>query len=88
MHSNEKQPYRALLTGKRMLVITATGDAGYQSEGPLEQMNDLDPHICTAFAFIGITEAASARTPHDGHAVVDERQPMSVSIRSGHPTAR
>jgi len=54
--SNEKQPYRALLTGKRMLVITATGDAGYQSGGPLEYMNHLDPHIRTAFAFIGITD--------------------------------
>lgn len=54
--SNEKQPYRPLLTGKRMVVITATGDAGYEPGGPLEQLNHLDPHIRTAFGFIGITE--------------------------------
>jgi len=65
MHSNEKQPYRALLTGKRMLVITATGDAGYQSGGPLEYMNHLDPHIRTAFAFIGITDIEFIRVNYD-----------------------
>jgi FMN-dependent NADH-azoreductase len=54
--TNEKQPYKPLLTGKRMLVITSTGDAGYHPGGPLEQMNHLDPHIRTAFGFIGITD--------------------------------
>ena len=52
--SNEKQPYTPLLTGKRMLLVTATGDAGYQPGGPLAHMNHLDPHIRTAFGFIGI----------------------------------
>jgi FMN-dependent NADH-azoreductase len=54
--SNAKQPYKPLLTGKRMLVITATGDAGYQTGGPLEHLNHLDPHIRTVFGFIGITD--------------------------------
>lgn len=54
--SNEKQPYEPLLAGKRMLVITATGDAGYQPGGPLVHMNHLDPHIRTAFGFIGIRD--------------------------------
>jgi len=54
--SNEKQPYRPLLTGKRMVVFTATGDAGYQAGGPLEHLNHLHPHIRTAFGFIGIAE--------------------------------
>jgi FMN-dependent NADH-azoreductase len=52
--ANEKQPYTPLLTGKQMLVVTATGDAGYQPGGPLAHMNHLDPHIHTAFGFIGI----------------------------------
>jgi FMN-dependent NADH-azoreductase len=54
--TNKKQPYKPLLTGKRMLVITSTVDAGYQPGGPLEHMNHLDPHIRTAFGFIGITD--------------------------------
>ncbi len=52
--ANEKQPYTPLLTGKQMLVVTATGDTGYQPGGPLAHMNHLDPHIRTAFGFIGI----------------------------------
>jgi FMN-dependent NADH-azoreductase len=52
--ANEKQPYTPLLTGKQLLVVTATGDAGYQPGGPLAHMNHLDPHIRTAFGFIGI----------------------------------
>ena len=53
--SNEQQPYRGLLTGVHMLVITATGDAGYKPGGPHEHLNHLDPHIRTIFGFIGIT---------------------------------
>lgn len=63
--SNEKQPYRPLLTGKRMVVITATGDAGYQPGGPLENLNHLEPHIRTAFGFIGITEMEFAGVGYD-----------------------
>jgi len=63
--SNEKQPYRPLLTGKRMVVITATGDAGYQPGGPLENLNHLDPHVRTVFAFIGITEIEFAGVGYD-----------------------
>jgi FMN-dependent NADH-azoreductase len=37
-----------------MLKVTATGDVGYQPGGPLAHMNHLDPHIRTAFGFIGI----------------------------------
>jgi FMN-dependent NADH-azoreductase len=54
--SNQKQPYKALLNGKRMVVMTSSGDAGYQAGGPIAHLNHLDPHIRTAFGFIGITE--------------------------------
>ena len=63
--SDEKQPYRPLLIGKRMLVITATGDAGYQTGGPLEHLNHLDPHLRTAFGSIGITEIDFAGVSYD-----------------------
>ncbi len=52
--ANEERPYKPLLTGKQMLLVTATGDVGYQPGGPLAHMNHLDPHIRTAFGFIGI----------------------------------
>lgn len=63
--ANEKQPYRPLLTEKRMVVITATGDGGYHPGGPLEHLNHLDPHVRTAFGFIGITEIKFAGVGYD-----------------------
>ena len=54
--SNQKQPYKPLLTDKRMVVLTSSGDAGYEPGGPNAHMNHLDPHIRTAFGFIGITD--------------------------------
>jgi FMN-dependent NADH-azoreductase len=63
--SNEKQPYRPLLTEKRMVVITATGDGGYHPGGPLEHLNHLNPHVRTAFGFIGITEIEFAAVGYD-----------------------
>lgn len=63
--SNKKQPYRPLLTEKRMVVITATGDGGYHPGGPLEHLNHLDPHLRTAFGFIGITEIEFAGVGYD-----------------------
>ena len=63
--SNEKHPYRPLLTEKRMVVITATGDGGYYPGGPLEHLNHLDPHLRTAFGFIGITEIEFVAASYD-----------------------
>jgi FMN-dependent NADH-azoreductase len=48
-----------------MIVVTATGDAGYQAGGPLEHLNHLDPHIRTAFGFIGIKEIDFAGVGYD-----------------------
>ena len=63
--SNKQQPYRGLLTGARMLVITATGDAGYQPGGPHEHLNHLDPHIRTVFGFIGVTNIKFVGVSYD-----------------------
>jgi FMN-dependent NADH-azoreductase len=63
--SNRQQPYRPLLVDKRMLVITAAGDGGYQPGGPLEHMNHLDPHISTVFGFIGIRDVSFVGVNYD-----------------------
>ena len=63
--SNEKHPYRPLLTEKRMVVVTASGDGGYHPGGPLEHLNHLEPHLRTAFGFIGINEIEFAAVRYD-----------------------
>jgi len=51
---NKPNPYKPMVADKKMFVIVATGDNGYEKGGPLKDMNHLEPHIRTAFGFIGI----------------------------------
>ncbi len=53
---DEQQPYKPLVHGKRMFVVVASGDSGYESGGRFEQLNHLDPYLRTVFGFIGITD--------------------------------
>ncbi|MEU8899863.1 NAD(P)H-dependent oxidoreductase [Nocardia sp. NPDC048505] len=50
-------PYAPLLPpGKRAFVIVSTGDSGYQADGPLTAMNQVEPYLRTVFGFIGIDD--------------------------------
>lgn len=75
--SNRQQPYRPLLADKRMLVITAAGDGGYQPGGPLEHMNHLDSHIRSVFGFIGIRDVSFVGVSYDEFS--DDRIKRSLS---------
>ncbi len=50
------QPYKPLVHGKRIFVIVATGDSGYESGGRLAHLNHLDPYLRVLFGFIGVTD--------------------------------
>jgi FMN-dependent NADH-azoreductase len=75
--SNQKQPYKALLIGKRIVVMTSSGDAGYQVGGPIAHLNHLDPHIRSAFGFIGITEIDFVGVGY--HEFPDDRIKLSLA---------
>lgn len=49
-------PYKPLVSGKRAVVIVASGDAGYEPGGPLAAFNQVEPYLRTVLAFIGIRE--------------------------------
>ncbi|NJK52213.1 MAG: FMN-dependent NADH-azoreductase [Leptolyngbyaceae cyanobacterium SU_3_3] len=51
-----EMPYKTLVHNKKMFVITARGDGGYDSGGRNEKLNHQDPYIKTVFAFMGITD--------------------------------
>lgn len=53
---DEAAPYKPLVRGKRMIVVVATGDAGYEAGGRYEHWNHIDPYLRTVFGFIGITD--------------------------------
>ncbi|MBD2019767.1 FMN-dependent NADH-azoreductase [Leptolyngbya sp. FACHB-36] len=49
-------PYKPLVLGKKMVVITARGDSGFGPGERNEKMNYQDPYVRTVFGFIGITD--------------------------------
>ncbi|WP_194813897.1 FMN-dependent NADH-azoreductase [Nocardia sp. XZ_19_385] len=50
-------PYAPLLPpGKRAFFIVSTGDSGYQPDGPLAGLNQVEPYLRTVFGFIGIED--------------------------------
>ncbi|MEN7550987.1 NAD(P)H-dependent oxidoreductase [Rapidithrix thailandica] len=53
---DKEAPYKPLVKGKKMFVVVATGDHGYQKGEILEPMNHLEPHLRTAFGFIGVED--------------------------------
>ena len=56
-------PYWPLLSGKRLVLLTARGDGGY--DGPLSHMNHVEPHLRTVFGYIGITEVDTVAVEYD-----------------------
>jgi len=55
--ADKNQPYKPLVPpGRVMYVVVATGDDGFREGEPHFEMNHLEPHIRTAFGFIGIED--------------------------------
>ncbi|MGH8503764.1 MAG: FMN-dependent NADH-azoreductase [Gammaproteobacteria bacterium] len=49
-------PYKSLVKHKLMFVVVSSGDTGYAESGELYASNHLEPHLRTAFGFIGIED--------------------------------
>jgi FMN-dependent NADH-azoreductase len=59
-------PYYPLLAaGKTLVVLSARGDQGYEPGGPSASMNHVEPHIRTAFGYMGITDVRSVAIEWD-----------------------
>jgi FMN-dependent NADH-azoreductase len=58
-------PYKPLVHNKKMFVITARGDGGYDSGGRNEKWNHQDPYLKTVFAFMGITDLSFIHVEND-----------------------
>jgi FMN-dependent NADH-azoreductase len=53
---NPANPYKPLLLGKKMFIITARGSSGYGTGEPYEHLNYQDPYLIAIFGLIGITD--------------------------------
>jgi FMN-dependent NADH-azoreductase len=74
--SRSGEPYWPLLKGKRLVTLSARGDYGYEPGQRIAQMNHVEPHLRTAFGYIGITEVQSLAVEYDEFA--DERVRQSL----------
>lgn len=75
----EGAPYWPLLAGqgKRLVLLSARGDAGYEPGSPLATHNHVEPAVRTAFAYIGIDAVDSVAVEYDEFA--DTRLAASIA---------
>jgi FMN-dependent NADH-azoreductase len=57
--------YKPLVLGKKMFIIEARGDSGFQPGGRYEKMNHHDPYLVTVFGFMGITDITFIHVEND-----------------------
>lgn len=62
---DHEHPYKPLVHGKRIFVMVATGDSGYESDGRSAKLNHLDPYLRTIFGFIGVTDLTFVHVGND-----------------------
>jgi FMN-dependent NADH-azoreductase len=70
-------PLEPLLTGKRLIVLSARGEFGFASGGLRDGLNHLDPHIATCARYLGVTEDAIDTIAVEYQEFGDERHVQS-----------
>ncbi|NJK46957.1 FMN-dependent NADH-azoreductase [Candidatus Gracilibacteria bacterium] len=58
-------PYKPLVFGKKMFVVTARGDSGFEPGGRNEKLNFQTPYLETIFGFIGIADITFIHVEND-----------------------
>lgn len=62
---DSENPYKPLVSGKKMFIITARGDSGFGLGERNEKLNYQDPYLRTIFGFIGITDITFVSVEND-----------------------
>ncbi len=62
---NRDTPYKGLVHGKTMFIITARGASGYGAGGSFEAYNHQDPYLKAVFGFLGITDITFIHIEND-----------------------
>jgi FMN-dependent NADH-azoreductase len=57
--------FKPLVLGKKMFIVEARGDSGFQPGGKYDRMNFHDPYLLTVFGFIGITDITFIHVEND-----------------------
>jgi FMN-dependent NADH-azoreductase len=65
--ADAEDPYKPLLHGKKMFVITARGGSGFGPGERYGHMNHQDPYLRVVFGFIGITNITFIHVENEEH---------------------
>jgi FMN-dependent NADH-azoreductase len=57
--------FKPLVLGKKMFIVEARGDSGFQPGGRYEKMNYHDPYLVTIFGFLGIVDITFVHVEND-----------------------
>lgn len=57
--------FKPLVLDKKMFIVEARGDSGFQPGGQYEKMNHHDPYLVTVFGFMGITDITFIHVEND-----------------------
>jgi FMN-dependent NADH-azoreductase len=63
--SDTSNVFKPLVLGKKMYIIEARGDSGFQPGGKYEKMNFHDSYLVTVFGFMGITDINFVHVEND-----------------------
>ena len=62
---NPEYPYKPLVHGKKMFVISARGDGGFAPRGRNESRDFLSPYIREVFSMLGVTDITFVNVEND-----------------------
>jgi FMN-dependent NADH-azoreductase len=63
--NNSANAFKPLVIGKKMFIVEARGDSGFQPGGRYEKMNYHDPYLVAVFGFMGITDITFVHVEND-----------------------
>lgn len=69
-------PIEPFMSGKKLVLITSSGEFGFEVGGIREHMNHLGPHVKTASGYLGVKEFYEVKSEYQEFA--DERHEKSV----------
>lgn len=70
-------PYWPMLSGRRLVILSARGDYGYDAGGRMAHTNHFEPHLSTVMSFLGVETAGMVAVEYDEFA--DERAARSLA---------
>jgi len=72
-------PLQPVLSGKRLVVLTSTGEFGFMRGGVRSHMNHLLPHIATCASYLGVAEQDIHHVGIEYQEYRDERHERSIA---------